>query len=251
MLRLHDPSGDRRYIVHDGEVFGEQNGRISRRDRLKPPPTALLEAAADIEKNHDPRTPGTTSGSIRGGARLNDVEKQEFEGSGTAAQRTLLEEHLSFFDPRGTGRITLADNFKAWRALGFPVVKSIFQTLSSSLIFGSGGVITIAAIGKRRPKAPTGVYDQRGYLDKARWQQLRSALEAASNAGTLSLDKARQVVAAQARLGLVPKRQFESLYAVCQRLNGGPSITVTQVEWLYDGSLLWKAAAQLAAKAAR
>ena len=249
MLRLKDTTSDLCFIVEGTDVWADLDGdgRISSQDRARPERySELVAAAASLIAAGHASMPGSPNqdGSILGGGQLNAVERQEFElPKGTAAARNLLEQHLSFFDPSRTGRIGIADNYRGWRALGFRPLKSVVQALGAALVFGwrQGGTIVINRIARSRPSGPTGIYDPHGNLDRERLDRLKAAFAAAAAGQALTVERAREVLTAQARLGRIPARQFESFFAVCTFMNGSPTVAVEQLEWLYDGSLLWRA----------
>ena len=253
-LRLHDRQTNRHVIVQGDRVYADRDGdrKIAKRDEigaaaLGPRHGALVEAAEYIVRFCDPRVPGIANadGSIVSGGSLNMVEQEEFEsGKGTAEQRTLLAHHLSFFDGRNRGTITLGDNYRGWRSLGFGRLRALVQTVVSAAIFGwrHGGTIVIAGIGRDRPKGATGIYGEDGNIDEEKWAQFQAAFERAGNGRILTQDEARAVLAEQVTLGLVPKGQFRSLFRVCERMNRAKTITIDEIRWLYDASLFYRAA---------
>lgn len=253
-LRLHDRQTDTHVIVQGDHVYADIDGdkKIAKSDevgasRLGSRYRALVEAARYIEQYCDPRVPGVTSadGSIVSGAALNAAEQKELEsGNGTAEQRGHLAHHLSFFDGRNSGTITLGDNFRGWRNLGFGLLGALVQTAVSAAVFGwrHGGTIVIAEIGRDRPSGATGIYGRDGNIDEEKWAQFRAAFEQVANGGILTQDQARAVLAEQVTLGLVPKGQFRSLFRVCETMNRAKTITIDEIRWLYDASLLYRAA---------
>lgn len=253
-LRLHDRQTDRRVIVEGGHVYADVDGdrRIGKNDELSasalgPRHGALVEAARYIDQCFDRRVPGVTTadGTIVSGATLNAVEQEEFEsGKGTAVERGHLAHHLSFFDARNTGIINLGDNYHGWRTLGFGRLRAALQTVVSAAVFGwrRGGTIVIAEIGRDRPSGATGIYGPDGNIDEARWAQFLAAFERVARHGILTEDEARAILADQVTLGTVPKGQFRSLFRVCERMNRSKTITIDEIRWLYDASLLYRAA---------
>lgn len=253
-LRLHDRQsnlyviveGDRVYADIDGDRMIGKGDEIAAND-LGPRHGALLEAARYIERFSDPCVPGLSSadGSIVSGAALNAVELEEFvSGSGTAAARGHLAQHLAFFDEKNRGIITLAENYRGWRRLGFVPLRALVQAAVSAAIFGwrHGGRIVIAKIDTDRPSGATGIYGPDGNIDEGKWAQFRAAFARAATDGVLTADQARAVLAQQATLGVVPTRQFTSLFRVCATMNRSKTITVDEIRWLYDGSLFYRAA---------
>ncbi len=251
-LRLHDKLTSKSVIVQGDRVYADLDGdrRIAKDEEagvsvLGPRRDALMQAARHIEQFCDTRVPGVTTsdGTIVSGAKLNAAEQAEFESAeGTAERRPPLREHLSFFDRKNRGKITLGDNYWGWRRLGFGVLKSLVQAMQSAAVFGGrrGGTIKIAEIG--RPHGATGIYDVNGNIDDAKWAQFLAAFENVAKGGVLTQDQARTVLAEQVRLGRVPKKQFDSLFGVCEKMNRAKTITIDELGWLYDGSLLYRAA---------
>ena len=159
--RLFHVNSRQHYIVVDDKVYSDLNddGKVSRADVTNlEEHEILIQAAAYFLTQHDPRVPGIAGpdGSVINCGLLNRVEKADFEGAGTWAARPLVQEHLSFFDPRGLGRIGLWDNYRSWRDLGFGVLKSLVQTAGSALFFGwrQGGTIVVDQV--PRPQGSTG-----------------------------------------------------------------------------------------------
>jgi len=253
-IRLHDVITNRHVIVDDGRVCADLNGdgRIAKSEEVGAEVLglrhdALIRAARDIERVCDTRVPGVagTDPSVVSGATLSAAEWQEFQSArGTPVVRSPLEQHLAFFDRRNSGRISLADNYWGWRRLGFGVFKSLVQAIGSAVVFGSrhGGTIVIAEINSTRPSRPTGIYDRDGGIDEMRWARFRGAFEQHAKDEVLAQQQARAVLEQQASLGRVPRRQFESLFAVCEKMNRSKTITIQEIRWLYDGSLLYRAA---------
>jgi len=253
-LRLHDRQTNRHVVVYDECVYADLDGdrRIGKRDIadanvLGPRHGALIEAARYIDRFSDARVPGVTNadGSIVSGGTLNAAEQEEFEsGSGTAAERGHLAQHLAFFDERNKGIISLAGNYRGWRRLGFGTLRALVQAAVSAAVFGwrHGGVIVIAEIGRDRPSGATGIYGPDGNIDETKWAEFRAAFARAARDGVLTQDEARAVLAQQVRLGFVPERQFRSLFHVCEIMNRSKTITVDEIRWLYDASLFYRAA---------
>lgn len=248
---MHDCVTDTDVIVADGKAYTDRDGdgRIARTDEaqhVRQP--ALVEGARYIDAYFDSRVPGlrTPDGSIISNGALNAQELREFASSpGTSTRRSLLLEHLAFFDRGNSGRIGLRENYDSWRALGFGVLKALKLTLGSALVFGgrpqNGFSIDLATLNQRRPVGSTGIYDKNGNLDEARLAELCHVLGAAAVEGLVPHDKARSIMSEWVKLGPVPRRQFESLFTLAEKMNGSRTITLDQVRWLYDGSLLWRA----------
>jgi hypothetical protein len=253
-LRLHDIPTDRHVIVERGRVYADLNGdgRISRHEEaveelLGSRHAAVIDAAAFIGRLYDPRVPGvaTADQTVVNGGALNAVELDEFGSTeGTPVERTRLAEHLAFFDGRQRGRISLLDGYRGWRALGTGRLRSIVQTAGSALVFGRShfGTVVLADIGRVRPSGATGIYDRDGNIDESRWRRLHDACWQAAPDGVIDPDRLRAIVEALGPIGRVPARQFDSLFRVCEWMNGVRAVTIDQLRWLYDGTLLYRAA---------
>ena len=253
-LRLRHRQTNLRVIVQDGRVYADMDndGKIGKGDEvgasaLGPRHAALVEAARDIDRFADPRVPGAVNAddSVVSGGTLNAAEQQEFEsGAGTAAERGHLAQHLAFFDRRNKGIISLADNYRGWRGLGFGRLRALMQAVLSAAIFGwrHAGTIVIAEIGKDRPSGATGIYGPDGNIDEQKWADFHAAFARVARDGVLTQDQARAILAQQAALGFVPKGQFRSLFRVCEHMNGAKTITLDEIRWLYDASLFYRTA---------
>jgi hypothetical protein len=253
-LRLHDRSTNSHVIVQDDRVYADRDGdrRIGKRDEVTasafgPRHAALVEAARYIDRFSDARVPGVfnADGSVVSGGTLNAAEQQEFDsGTGTAAERGHLAQHLAFFDGRNKGIINLADNYRGWRGLGFGRLRALMQAVLSATVFGwrHAGTIVIAEIGKDRPSGATGIYGRDGNIDETRWAEFHAAFARIARDGVLTQDQARAILAQQVALGFVPKGQFRSLFRVCEHMNRAQTITLDEIRWLYDASLFYRAA---------
>jgi hypothetical protein len=251
-IRMHDGATRTNVIVADGRVYADLDGdgRIARADEIPGSPQATLAAAAQyVCRYFDIRVPGVMipgSAIVSHGA-LNAVEQREFESPhGTAARRRPLLEHLAFFDRANIGRIGLDHNYRSWRMLGFGVLKACILTVGSALLFGGrpGNAFSIAldGIDARRPQGATGIYDAHGRVDDVKLAALCRSLGTTTDVEPVSHQHARVALRAQGLLGTVPRRQFESFFALTARINGAQTIFPRQLRWLYDGSLLWRAA---------
>ncbi|HEX5474457.1 MAG TPA: caleosin family protein [Vicinamibacterales bacterium] len=251
---MFDLIASRHVIVHAGRVYADLDGdgRIGIRDEagdhlLGPRRAPLLEAAAFIARTYDVRMPGAAAldGTIVSDGALDAAEQRAFESeAGTPRERSRLAHHLSFFDRRNRGRIGFGDSYRGWRALRFGIAAALVQTAGTALVFGRrhGGTIVIAEID--RPSGTTGVYDRQGNIDRAQWEALRDACARAATDGVLTTGRLRAVIAARSRLGRVPARQFETFFRVCRMANGRDAVTLDQLAWLYDGTLLYRVAAR-------
>jgi hypothetical protein len=186
----------------------------------------------------------TPDGKLEVRGALSRTEERAFaDGQRVASERPALLLHLDFFDRDLDGRITLAESYAAWRALGFPVLRASWKTLLSALVFGrwrGGFAIEVDRIGERRYARSSGIFDRAGRIDTAR---LGACLAAFGANGELSFDAVIALLERCGADGKVSRTQFRSLFEVCARLNGGRQVvTAAQFRGLFDGSLLWLAA---------
>ena len=258
LVRIYDREGRRHYVVDAGERIYADNGAdwLIRRDTPADPqrhPVARLRAAAKFFDDYflAPFSGiATDDGRFVSRGRLNSKEAGQFDaGMGIPCRRPALKEHLDFFDREpADGRITLRENFRGWRALGFGWFRAALQTFLSSLLFGRIAdrfAIDIERIGEKRKGSSTGIYDANGELDPKRLAVFLGDFDRAANrCGTLAIshDAAKAILRRHARLGMVSSGQFRSLFALCERINDGKTITREQFEMLFEGSLLIHAA---------
>ncbi|MFO0728888.1 MAG: caleosin family protein [Myxococcota bacterium] len=247
---MRDLSTNQNVIVSGGKVYADKNGdgKIQKSEEINTPrKAALVEAADYISTYFEPRALGPMSQdrSIESKGSLNQVELKEFEGAGTDVNRNKLLEHLAYFDSNGDGKISLRENFGSWKSLRYGLLKSVTLTAGSAVFFGlmAGTGLTIHLDKLPRPKGSTGIYGKDGNLNPEKFEFFMKAFEAkADETGVMTQDQAKAVIAKQIDLGMVPKRQFGSFYDLCEKMNNGKTVTVDQVRWLYDGSLMWRAA---------
>lgn len=237
------------FIVAGVDVHADldADGRISRDDRYDGEAAAALRAgAAWLDAYFEPPFPGARSAdpAISSGGPLNAVEAAAFAaGRPVPAKRPDLLGHLDFFDRRDRdGRISLGENYRGWRDLGYGAWKAITLTIGSAVVFGrpgDGWAIDVERIGERRPRGSTRIYGPDGNVDQARLAEFAAAFD---GGGVLTHDQLRAALTAKAALGTVPRRQFESLCLLTERMNGSKTVTREQFVGLFDNSLFWTAA---------
>jgi len=221
----------------------EERGRVSLADRADADLAARALASASEYAEYFVRAiPGTRTpdGNFFVRGALTQAEAAALAAGGELpTERTPLRLHLDFFDSDLDGRITLTENYRGWRGLGFSRFAAALKALFSALLFG-GPTIQIDRIRSQR-YASSGIFDRNGAIDEARLAPYLHEFDAAG--GELSFE---QVFAAFDRYstgGMVSRLQFRSLFALCKRLNANRSvITKAQFVGLFDGSLLWLAA---------
>jgi len=257
-IRLFHRDTNRHFIVAGTEVYADRKRvrRISSHDRMLGPidgvtPNMLRDAADYFTTLYEAPIDGTPNvdHSFRSAGPLSRVEVQQLERDpdGVPAVRTALERHLDFFDCDSfDGRITLRENWRGWRRLGYGYLKSIIGTLGAAMIFGrirDGFAIDIARIKEKRRGQSTGLYDANGQVNEALLQQYLAAFRQKARYGVITQDDAAAIIESRADLGMVSKRQFKSLFGLCTRLNRNQKvITEHQFAALFDGSLLYLAA---------
>jgi Caleosin related protein len=199
-----------------------------------------LASASDYMGYFVRPVPGTATPDgkflVRGGLNQGEVAALA-AGRQVRPERTALELHLDFFDLDGDGTITLAENYRGWRALGFSRFAAALKAFFAALFFGFR--IDIDLIARRRS---SGIFRKDGGIDQDRLAAFIAEFDAGGG-GELGFEQVRAALKKHSTGGIVSRGQFSSLFAVCKRMNGGRSvITKAQFVGLFDGSLLWLAA---------
>ena len=250
-LRLWHTALARHFVVEGDAVYADLDGdgRLTRADHYAGDAApALLAAARELDQLFDVPYPGAKGADrhVVSGGRLNLREARAFAGAaGVPAKRSDLLAHLDFFDRRdGDGMICLRENYGGWRDLGYGAWKALTLTIGSAVVFGRPGdrfAIDVERIGERRPRGSTGIYGADGNVDAARLAAFAAAFDQAPGDAALTHDELRAVLASKAALGTVPRRQFESLCLLTEKLNGSKTVTKEQFLGLFDNSLFWTA----------
>jgi len=257
-MRLFHRDSNRHFIVAGSEVYADRNRarRITRDDRMNGSLDGvtrdeLLAAAAYFTTAYELPVEGTPNvdRSIRSAGLLNALEREQLtrDPAGVPAVRTALERHLDFFDAESfDGRITLGENWRGWRRLGYSYLRSLIGTLGAAIIFGrlrDRLAIDIARIAEKRPEKSSGLYDSNGQVNEALLAEYLTAFREHASGGVITQDEALAILDRKASLGTVSKRQFTSLFGLCTLLNRNEKvITERQFAALFDGSLLYLAA---------
>jgi caleosin-related protein len=234
-IRLREPGAATGFIVDmkAGKAYG---------DGLAP---ALVEravaSASDYARYFVRPVPGTATPDgeflVRGGLTRREAAALA-AGRQVRPERTALELHLDFFDLDGDGTISLTENYRGWRALGFSRVAAVLKALLAALFFGFR--IDTDRIARRR-YASSGIFRKDGGIDQTRLAPYLAEFDDAG--GELSFAQALSALERHSDPGLVSRGQFRSLFAVCKRMNGGRGVlTKAQFAGLFDGSLLWQSA---------
>ena len=246
-IRLRDCHTGTYYVVDTmaRAVYADRDdsGCINRTQRTDPAlAERALASASEYAEYFVRAIPGTRTPdgnfSVRG--PLAQAEARQLEaGDDVPSERDALRLHLDFFDADLDGRITLTENYRGWRALGFSRLGAVLKSLFAALFF-HGPTIEIDRIAAKRYSG-SGIFDRKGGLDEVRLAPYLAEFDGAC--GELSFDDLFAALDRYSSAGVVSRQQFRSLLAVCSRLNGNRNvITKAQFIGLFDGSLLWLAA---------
>lgn len=253
MLRLADCATGTRFIVDlgSGAAYADtrEEGWIGRDDAVGGAlAERVLASAREYEALFERAVPGnrTPDGKFEVRGALTREEHVAFaEGRDVPAERAALLLHLDFFDRDLDGAITLAENYRGWRRLGFSRLRAAVKAALAAALFGrilAGFSIDVERIGERRYARSTGIYDRAGRVDASRLEPYEAAFQAAS--GRLGFEQTIALVRAQSAAGAVSRGQFRSFLSICRVLNRGERVvTQAQFRGLFDGSLLWLAEA--------
>lgn len=241
-------SGLGQHFIVDGEMVYadiDGDGKISKNERYNgPAAAALIGAARHFNDFFDAPFPGARSldSQVTSGGRLNEKEMARFaaDPKGVIAKRPDLMGHLDFFDrAHSDGMITLGENYRSWRDLGYGVLKSVVLTLGSAAVFGrlrDGFAIDVERIVEKRLKGSSRIYGPDGNVDRARLAEFAAMF---GTSGVLTHQQLRAALAQKVTLGSIPRRQFESLFLLTERINGAKTVTREQFLGLFDNSLFW------------
>jgi hypothetical protein len=244
--------------VAGGAVYAQRGRapRITRGDRISEPvdgvtPRDLIAAAGYFAEWYEAPIHGTQSAhpgiTCAGLLNLPDLQQLLTDDNGVTVVRTALERHLDFFDSETSdGRITIGENWRGWRRLGYGYLRSLIGTLGAAMAFGRirhRFAIDIARINEKRKERRTGLYDANGQVNEGLLAQYLEEFDGKSSNGTITHEEALEIIERRGNPGWVSKRQFKSLFGLCARLNRNQKlITKDQFKRLFDGSLLYLAA---------
>ncbi len=258
-IRVHHLESDQYFIVDGEDVYGDSNqdGRISKDDKLSDNSlgvklNSIRDAGKYIQDTFAVPYPGSRNqdGSIVSAGPLNDVEAKNFKEdvAGVPLKRKDIWSHLDFFDGQHDGKITFGEDYRGWRSLGFPMLRSVFGALASAVIFGrikDGFAIDVERIQAKRPKGTSGIYDKEtGDIDRARLDEFLVEFDKRGADGVLTQSKFKQLLRDMGELSFVPMNQYKTLMSLCENLNGEKTVTKKQFAGLFDSSLLYMAAAK-------
>ena len=175
-------------------------------------------------------------------------------GKGPTKQRTPLQKHVDFFVRDFDGRTTLGETYQGLRTLG-----------AGRLLASAGALLFHASLAGRsetsnwtlsidnnniaavKTGADTGIYDDHGQFDKAKFDELWATRDLDRN-NELSQPEIEQMLD-EHQGGLVSRWGSRAKFGLLLQLAGQenaagePVLTRERLEQLYDGSLFYRLAA--------
>ena len=139
---------------------------------------------------------------------------------------TVLERHVSYFDPDGDGEITMAQTFLGLRKIGVGVVLSALLTLLINLFLGylthgkPSLSVSVRDIARGKHPFDTGSFDVRGELDQASFDALFSAPTASPPFDRLTREEIRAMIVKRGD----PKKPFGELGSLLSNWFSGREI---------------------------
>ena len=126
---------------------------------------------------------------------------------------TVLERHVSYFDPDGDGQITMAQTFRGLRGVGVGAVTASGLTLLINLFLGylthgkPSTKVSVRDIARGKHPYDTGSFDERGERDDGAFEQLFTAPTTSLPKDRLTRDEIRAVIVLRGD----PKKPFGEL----------------------------------------
>jgi hypothetical protein len=142
------------------------------------------------------------------------------------APLTVLERHVSYFDPDGDGQITMAQTFRGLRGVGVGIVLSALLTLLINLFLGyltHGKLstrVSVRDIARGKHPYDTGTFDVRGERDERAFEALFSAPTAAPPYDRLTFAEIRAMIVKRGD----PKKPFGELGSILSNWFSGREI---------------------------
>ncbi len=252
-FRLLERATQTSYVVDTarGEVFADldDDGQISAGERVAGAAAQRVSAAAaSVTELFEYPVPGNTTPDgayeVRGPLTRKECATLR-QGGAVDAERPALKLHLDYFDQDLDGKMTVSENIRGWKQLGFPPAKATVKAVVSALVFGKplqGFAVDVDRIGAKRYANSTGIYDKQGRIAQARLGEFLAEFDKVG--GRMGFEQVVELLSSKNATGKVSSGQFRSLFAVCEMLNKGEKVVTTaQFKGLFDGSLLWTAAA--------
>ena len=139
---------------------------------------------------------------------------------------TVLERHVSYFDPDGDGEITMAQTFRGLRKVGVGVVIAGLLTLLINLFLGylthgkPSLSVSVRDIARGKHPYDTGTFNVRGELDEVNFEALFSTPTASPPLDRLTRDEIRTMIVKRGD----PKKPFGELGSVLSNWFSGREI---------------------------
>lgn len=264
------------YVVDltDELVFADLDGtgRVFSRDMLTSDPEGvsraeLLAAARAIWAEKQYPWPGYESPSHRGfasGWKLSQAEVNRLRGyhrdidkEGVKLRLTDLEIHVLPFNlGHDVSVAKFSENHKGWRTFEKSGLRALYLTLGSTFKFAGlknlllGRGFPMDEMAKRRPKKPTGIYDEEGMIDEkllAEYMTELRAMAAKFANGAIPQDQFMAMLKRKDALDSLTEKQWGSFFRLLERSGQEASVTPEQFEALYRNTLLPEMFEKLAA----
>lgn len=139
---------------------------------------------------------------------------------------TVLERHVSYFDPDGDGEISMAQTFRGLRQVGVGVVLSGLLTLLINAFLGylthgkPSLSVSVRDIARGKHPYDTGSFDERGKLAEVNFEALFSAPTASPPFDRLTYEEIRALIVRRGD----PKKPFGELGSVLSNWFSGREI---------------------------
>lgn len=139
---------------------------------------------------------------------------------------TVLERHVSYFDPDGDGEITMAQTYRGLRGVGVGFVSASLLTLLINLFLGYltqkklATRVSVQNIARGKHPYDTGVFNERGELDEQNFAALFSAPTASEPFDRLTRAEIRTMIVKRGD----PKKPFGQVGSVLSNWFSGREI---------------------------
>lgn len=139
---------------------------------------------------------------------------------------TVLERHVSYFDPDGDGEITMAQTYRGLRGLGVGCVYSTLLTVLINLFLGFltqkklATRVSVRNIARGKHPYDTGVFNERGELDEQNFAALFCAPTARAPFDRLTRAEIRALIVKRGD----PKKPFGQVGSVLSNWFSGKEI---------------------------
>jgi hypothetical protein len=139
---------------------------------------------------------------------------------------TVLERHVSYFDPDGDGEITMRQTFRGLRGVGVGAVTSSLLTILINLFLGyltqgkPSTKVSVRDIARGKHPYDTGTFNLRGELDEDNFSALFSAPTASPPFDRLTREEIRKLIVKRGD----PKKPFGEVGSVLSNWFSGREI---------------------------